>query len=67
MVRCLEGVEEVDIERLEPAAHLCSKKDHDNVPSPTCFMEIHFGVNIMSTGVKGVFKPFQHHIAVDPT
>ncbi|GAB3012012.1 hypothetical protein GCM10027077_21060 [Arenimonas maotaiensis] len=44
MVRCLEGVEEVDVERLEPAAHLRWKKNHDNVPSPTCFKEIHFGV-----------------------
>lgn len=44
MVRCLEGVEEVDVERLESAAHLRREKNHNNVPSPTGFKEINLGV-----------------------
>lgn len=83
MVCCLKGVKEVDIKRLEPAAHLRWKKNDVNVPGPASFKEIDLRVrfrtvedeeapftaatgNIACKGVKHVFKPFYHHIVVDP-
>nr|KIR48448.1 hypothetical protein I312_02294 [Cryptococcus bacillisporus CA1280] len=82
MVRYLTGVEEVNIKRLESAAHFRLEENDDNVPSPTGFKKIDFGVrfgtvedkeasittatgNIASKGIEGIFKPFQHHIAVN--